>query len=182
MNTKAYWELLKDPRWQRKRLEIMQRAGFACEECGDNISTLNVHHKIYRKGAMPWEYENAELQCLCEHCHEEQHGLRTRLNEAIARFAAIDRLEMLLGFAEGILAEDAVFGQGERGVYPFPDRGWPAISASHAWGFLARLKGRFTSEITGALIDAEPITAADVFGLSAQDVHPRDLRKERLPG
>ena len=27
-----YVEKLKDPRWQRKRLEIMQRDGFRCRE------------------------------------------------------------------------------------------------------------------------------------------------------
>lgn len=30
---KTYYELLKDPRWQRKRLEVMQRANFECEDC-----------------------------------------------------------------------------------------------------------------------------------------------------
>lgn len=27
MAKKSYWELLRDPRWQRKRLEILEEAG-----------------------------------------------------------------------------------------------------------------------------------------------------------
>lgn len=87
-----YSQLLRDPRWQRRRLEIMARANFACEECGDTRTTLNVHHKVYRAGAMPWEYVDAELACLCENCHEEEH------NPMPAVFAS--RLEELLHLAE----------------------------------------------------------------------------------
>ena len=72
----AYWEKLRDPRWQRKRLEIMERAGFKCEECGSDKNTLNVHHLIYHKGHDPWEYDGSELKCLCEGCHEVWHKLK----------------------------------------------------------------------------------------------------------
>lgn len=73
--TTPYWQLLRDPRWQRKRLEIMQRADFECEYCGTADQTLNVHHKVYRKGAPPWDYPSDQLVCICECCHEEEHAL-----------------------------------------------------------------------------------------------------------
>jgi methionyl-tRNA synthetase len=57
----AYWEKLKDPRWQKLRLEAMQKADFHCERCGDGESTLNVHHKEYFKGREPWEYKPKQL-------------------------------------------------------------------------------------------------------------------------
>lgn len=66
---------LRDPRWQRRRLEIMQRADFSCEECSSKTRTLHVHHKIYRTGAMPWEYTDAELACICEDCHSAEHEI-----------------------------------------------------------------------------------------------------------
>ena len=69
MNKSTYWEQLRDPRWQRKRLEVMERANFTCEQCGDKASTLNVHHMAYLKGRRPWEYEQCQLVCLCETCH-----------------------------------------------------------------------------------------------------------------
>ena len=73
MIKKTYYEKLKDPRWQKLRLEVMQANDFCCEVCGDNESTLNVHHKEYFKGHEPWEYEVNQLACLCESCHEYQH-------------------------------------------------------------------------------------------------------------
>lgn len=96
----TYWEKLRDPRWQRRRLEIMQVTDFACYQCGTKDQTLNVHHKLYRKGASPWEYADHELVCLCEPCHEKEHSLRERLDQILAQGAD---LEQVLGYALGLL-------------------------------------------------------------------------------
>jgi hypothetical protein len=64
-----YSELLKHPKWQRKRLEIMQRDNFKCCLCLDEETTLNVHHKQYMNGKKPWEYEDDNFMTLCEDCH-----------------------------------------------------------------------------------------------------------------
>jgi hypothetical protein len=69
-----YAELLKHPKWQRKRLEVLEAADWKCTRCGETEVTLNVHHTEYRKGAKPWEYSLDELDCLCEHCHTLEHG------------------------------------------------------------------------------------------------------------
>lgn len=68
---KPYWEKLRDPRWQKKRLEIMERDKFKCCQCGDMSSTLNVHHGYYERGLDPWEYDDDTLWTLCERCHED---------------------------------------------------------------------------------------------------------------
>lgn len=67
-----YSKKLRDPRWQKKRLEIMQRDGFACQKCGEETKTLNVHHTYYIVGNDPWGYPDASLITLCEDCHEEE--------------------------------------------------------------------------------------------------------------
>lgn len=77
---KTYWEKLKDPRWQRKRLEAMAKAEFACEICMDSESTLNVHHKQYFKGREPWEYDVGQLAVICEDCHKFEHESDDVLN------------------------------------------------------------------------------------------------------
>ena len=69
-----YFIKLKDPRWQKLRLEVMQYNGFSCEICIDKESPLNVHHKEYFKDHEPWEYSIEQLSCLCESCHESQHN------------------------------------------------------------------------------------------------------------
>lgn len=64
-----YSKLLKHPKWQRKRLEIMQRDGFKCMLCGDEETSLHIHHKEYHYGKKPWEYEDLNFITLCEDCH-----------------------------------------------------------------------------------------------------------------
>ena len=70
-----YSDKLKDPRWQKKRLEIFERDEFTCQKCGDNESTLSVHHLRYIRGKNPWEYPNEKLMTLCESCHSEEYEM-----------------------------------------------------------------------------------------------------------
>ena len=73
---KSYSELLKDPRWQKKRLQIMSRDKFTCKLCGDKETQLHVHHKEYIDGNDPWDYDNKLLVTLCEDCHQEIEKLK----------------------------------------------------------------------------------------------------------
>lgn len=72
----TYRQQLRDPRWQKRRLEVMQRDGWRCVACGDSQSPLNVHHKRYLRGKPPWASPDADLETRCETCHEGTHGLR----------------------------------------------------------------------------------------------------------
>jgi hypothetical protein len=71
-----YSKKLQNPRWQKKRLEIMKRDHFQCKLCKDDETELQVHHKNYINGNEPWEYENNELITLCSHCHLEIEKLK----------------------------------------------------------------------------------------------------------
>jgi Zn finger protein HypA/HybF involved in hydrogenase expression len=103
--TKTYSELLKDPRWQRKRLEILQRDSFTCQSCMDSESTLHVHHKHYIKGRLPWEYEEHELVTLCESCHGSMDEVQAEQKDLLAKlnmdgpYSTQDALCMLAGWA-----------------------------------------------------------------------------------
>jgi hypothetical protein len=77
MAKKNYSELLRDPRWQKRRLEIMARDEWACQSCKCKTDTLNVHHKRYQWGLNPWEYPDDDLITLCEGCHEFEEDLKT---------------------------------------------------------------------------------------------------------
>ena len=83
--SRSYSELLKDPRWQRRRLRVLERADFTCERCSDADSTLHAHHKRYVKGMLPWEYEDALLECLCESCHDLAHAEQEQLDLIVGR-------------------------------------------------------------------------------------------------
>jgi hypothetical protein len=65
-----YKQKLLDPRWQRKRLEILQRDDFRCRFCRNSENTLHVHHLSYQGN--PWETPNEHLITLCEDCHEDE--------------------------------------------------------------------------------------------------------------
>lgn len=71
----AYSKKLKDSRWQKKRLEVLERDGWKCLRCnkGENGGVcLHVHHSYYKKGKDPWEYDSESLSTLCADCHEKE--------------------------------------------------------------------------------------------------------------
>lgn len=70
----SYAEKLKDPRWQKKRLEVLQRDGWACTLCDAEDKTLHVHHILYLPKKDPWEYSMCFLQTLCVDCHDYVSG------------------------------------------------------------------------------------------------------------
>ena len=65
-----YLEKLRDPRWQKKRLEILERDKWQCKSCGEKDKTLNVHHIFYFPHKEPWEIHNGFLITFCEDCHK----------------------------------------------------------------------------------------------------------------
>lgn len=64
---------LKDPRWDKVRKKILRRDGFKCVCCSISDVKLNVHHGIYFKDMMAWEYDEIYLHTLCDPCHERTH-------------------------------------------------------------------------------------------------------------
>lgn len=78
----TYSQKLRDPRWQRLRLQIMQRDGFRCVICGDDKKTLNVHHLIYQRRD-PWDYPEYVYQTLCEECHKTRQELTDKAVDSI---------------------------------------------------------------------------------------------------
>lgn len=85
----TYSEKLKDPRWQKKRLEVLNRDNFTCISCGSDKHTLHVHHQLYQRGLEPWDYDTNLLITLCEFCHESEEQLKSSDSEFI---------EMMLSF------------------------------------------------------------------------------------
>ncbi len=75
--SRAYQQLLRDPRWQKKRLQVFARDKWACLDCGATSKELQVHHKWYLAGKRPWEVPMQALVTLCVTCHRakgRRHG------------------------------------------------------------------------------------------------------------
>lgn len=93
----TYSEQLRDPRWQKKRLEILSRDKWACTLCGDTETTLHVHHKKYTGNA--WDADNGLLITYCEPCH----GLIEVLGDKATKIKSVlklDRFKILYLFAK----------------------------------------------------------------------------------
>jgi len=98
-----YSQKLKDPRWQKKRLEILERDEWTCQICYDFESTLVVHHRKYLPNTDPWDYPDHLLVTLCENCHEAERIERPEsekyLLEALRKqFFTRDILSFTQGF------------------------------------------------------------------------------------
>ena len=165
----TYAEQLKHPNWQRKRLEALESTGFSCENCGDKDTTLHVHHKLYVKGRMAWEYELEELAVLCEPCHESHHRDETILQELILRSGNLQQVVALVaGFYHRDTEQDpaTLYAAREGDV------------VTYALGFLANLTNhlsaidkihqvaQFAVSLSRANSEARPLFEAcqDVFG------------------
>jgi len=98
MAQKKYSEKLKDPRWQRNRLKILDRDKWTCQGCGDKKSTLFVHHLYYEKDKDPWEYPPEAFLTLCESCHEEEYEYLPHYEKSL-----LDALKK-----KGFLADDII--------------------------------------------------------------------------
>lgn len=69
-----YSEKLKNPLWQRKRLDVFQRDNFKCTCCKAKHKELQVHHLEYLGDLQPWEYPPDLLLTLCVDCHQKEIG------------------------------------------------------------------------------------------------------------
>lgn len=96
----TYIEKLRDPRWQKKRLEIMSRDEFMCQCCADKETNLQVHHLNYRKGAEPWEYPDTNFVTLCDRCHKFVGDLKLRFGFFLNNCLSIELCSEFLNCAD----------------------------------------------------------------------------------
>lgn len=98
----TYSELLKHPKWQKRRLQILSEHKFSCQNCGTDDETLHIHHGYYEKGKKPWEYEDDTLHALCGTCHERFEELSLHLKRSYAKIGSEAALITLIHCAFAI--------------------------------------------------------------------------------
>ena len=129
----TYWEQLKDPRWQQKRLEILNRDGWRCQECGDTKHTLHVHHRRYERGKAPWEVGNEHLVVLCESCHAQVTELTWEARDFLAHLDlnTLKRAIDLLGSLDTGPSRHRAFGLiSKNGGFQPSDEEWARMTES----------------------------------------------------
>lgn len=154
----TYSEKLKDPRWQKKRLEIMSRDGFQCINCSSKTSTLTVHHFYYISGRMPWEYPDQSMATLCHDCHSEGNDdlcprpAYFHIWEVSACFE-IERQLQLTHCESG--CDEGVLFFVERAAH---EAGWPPLEAMHLLKDAAEagiITDKWLSELRKQIVSAE---------------------------
>lgn len=89
---KSYSDKLQDRRWQKRRLEELERAQWVCEWCNcDDKTTLYVHHWVYVKD--PWQAPKGTLTVLCKPCHGKADRLRLAASKLLALTLANPEVE-----------------------------------------------------------------------------------------
>ena len=78
--TDSFSEQYKSLKWQKKRLEILERDNFRCLSCGATDKQLHVHHCNYYKGEAIYESSQSLLVTLCEDCHKSAHDVKSRIS------------------------------------------------------------------------------------------------------
>jgi hypothetical protein len=116
----AYLALLKDPRWQKMRLEILSRDDWTCQSCTNKEKTLNVHHRYYVRGNSPWEYPPESLVTLCEDCHEAVSVEQKLLTESCRLLREFEHGHVR-GFVEALVASRDQSGIGPNASFEFID-------------------------------------------------------------
>jgi hypothetical protein len=118
-----------DPRWQKLRLEVLEKWDFSCACCGNKKKELHVHHIQYKKNSKIWEYENFELIALCSQCHEKLHYELDEIQQLITTIITQPETENCLGVFETIKELKYVFFEN-------------AIARLHNEAFLASRYGK----------------------------------------
>ena len=86
----AYALKLKDPRWQKKKGELLAAAEFTCASCESKEKTLHAHHNYY-----------ACFAVLCEDCHKIADEQRKRFREA-SKLLDGEEMDYVSGYILGI--------------------------------------------------------------------------------
>lgn len=81
----TYKEQLADPRWQKKRLQILERDNWTCQVCLDNATQLHIHHLYYHNDykVKAWEYKDDAYKTLCKDCHLIEEFIKKEGQKAV---------------------------------------------------------------------------------------------------
>lgn len=101
-----YSKKLKDPRWQKLRLKVLERDEWACQNCFDTKSMLSVHHLYYTNDEEPWDYPMEAFITLCSECHSAEREKWPRVEQELLfilkkkGFLVKDVLDITEGFKQ----------------------------------------------------------------------------------
>ncbi len=70
------------PKWQKKRLQVLNRDGFKCRLCDDTETALHVHHLKYTQ-KLPQDEPIENLITYCSDCHSVVEYFKQNNNNVV---------------------------------------------------------------------------------------------------
>jgi len=138
MSERSYSDKLRDPRWQKVRLKVMERDGFKCRDCGNDKETLHVHHCFYERGD-PWKTGEAFLLTLCEKCHFDRDSLETDGRRMLGQM--FSKIYVQEGLCENDLREFVIsMALGVTGLFNEPEYDPPIVVGASKFDYLNDLR------------------------------------------
>lgn len=157
-----FWEKYRHPKWQKRRLEMLESAGYCCQQCSAEDKTLHVHHRRYFRGRDPWDYPDELLKVLCQECHQEVSEILDSFKSLLAEME-LDDLLWLMGSAKGIIALRLAISDESM------DREFTFVDMSEAFGFAKQIPGmsarNIASFVASATSEGASIKVSDVYRL-----------------
>lgn len=92
-----YSDLLRDPRWQKRRLQVFERDDWECNACGNKDRQLQVHHLKYH--GKPWDAPDEHLETLCDECHEWRTEWDNKFGRSLVRTLFFKNLVKVMWWA-----------------------------------------------------------------------------------
>jgi len=133
----TYSEKLKDPRWQKRRLEVLAAANWTCSTCDATEKTLHVHHNFYRSKTEPWDYPDHALSVLCESCHDQAENHRREFKMTMEGLSETDSMYFAVpavtGFMKALRMQELLAAN--------PDHKEKLKDYAEAWGFARFYQG-----------------------------------------
>lgn len=77
MNIIKIKKFYRNYKWIEFSDYVKKRDNYKCQSCmrSQGEVVLQVHHEIYKKGKLIWEYALSDCITLCKGCHAREHGL-----------------------------------------------------------------------------------------------------------
>ena len=99
----GFSDKFNDQRWRRKRDEILRRADYTCEYCGDSGPDVQVHICYHLKEKELWELPDIAYKCYCPSDRQLRQNAEIDLRIKLADFT-INELDSIIE-AMKLLAE-----------------------------------------------------------------------------
>jgi hypothetical protein len=80
LSAMPYKDFLRTPEWRERREIMLNRAGYSCQDCGDD-HRLQVHHLTYERRGAEWP---GDLMVLCDACHIACHPTKRRQGASVS--------------------------------------------------------------------------------------------------